>query len=60
MTTTLFCMPLKKGKTEAYKVFMQECVRPKKDVEVKKNKLRQVLIGICVFCGDSSGLDSIE
>lgn len=31
MTTTLFCMPLKKGKTEVYKAFMQECVGPKKE-----------------------------
>ncbi len=26
MTTTLFCIPLKEGKTEAYKAFVKECV----------------------------------
>jgi hypothetical protein len=31
MSTTLFTMPIKKGKTEAYKAFIKECLGPKKN-----------------------------
>ena len=40
MSTTLFCMPLKPGKTQAYKDFVQECCKGSKQHEYKDLLLR--------------------
>jgi len=43
MTATLFCLPLKKGKTETYKAMMSECVGPrKKDYVADKGQIQDL------------------
>ena len=56
MTTTLFVMPLKKGKTDAYKAFLNECLSSKQE-DYKDLLLRYDLNTVKIWINTVNGRD---